>query len=175
MFLRAKGRTRASARRGTGRGMLLVRIGLLVAALALAGGTACSGVGDWAQQKAGVSKSEYLRAVNPICTDLNQRIQALGQPSGTMKEQAQLALAVNEMTRSVVMRIRSLPAPDADAAMLDALYERTLATLRVADRSARALERGDTATANRAFTQALGQITEINRSLAEYGLTECAR
>jgi hypothetical protein len=155
--------------------MLLVRIGLLVAALALAGGTACSGVGDWAQQKAGVSKSEYLRAVNPICTDLNQRIQALGQPSGTMKEQAQLALEVNEMTRSVVMRIRSLPAPDADAAMLDALYERTLATLRVADRSARALERGDTATANRAFTQALGQITEINRSLAEYGLTECAR
>jgi hypothetical protein len=156
--------------------MLLVRIGLLVAALAVAGGTACSGVGDWAQQKAGVSKSEYLRAVNPICTDLNQRIQALGQPSGTMKEQAQLALEVNEMTRSVVMRIRSFPAPDADTAMLDALlYERTLATLRVADRSARAFERGDKATANRAFTQALGQITEINRRLAEYGLTECAR
>jgi hypothetical protein len=92
-----------------------------------------------------------------------------------MKEQAQLALEVNEMTRSVVMRIRSLPAPDADAAMLDALYDRTLAILRVADRSARALERGDEATANRAFTQALGRITEINRSLAEYGLTECAR
>jgi hypothetical protein len=117
----------------------------------------------------------HRRAVNPICTDLNQRIQALGQPSGTMKEQAQLALEVNEMTRSVVLQIRSLPAPDADAAMLDSLYERTLATLRVADRSARAFERGDKATANRAFTQALGQITEINRRLAEYGLTECAR
>jgi hypothetical protein len=175
MFLWAKGRTRTGVARDATRGLLLFRIGLLVAALAVAGGTACSKVGDWAQQKAGVSKSEYLQAVNPICSGLNQRIQALGQPSSSIKEQAQLALEVNEMTRSTVIRIRALPAPDTDAVMLDALYERTLATLRVADRSARALERGNEVTANRAFTRALGQITEINRTLAEYGLTECAQ
>lgn len=152
---------------------LALRIGALVAFL-LASGSACSLLRDEAGGET-ISKSEYVQKANAICADANRRIRALGQPSGSIREQAALARQVNEITRSTVIRVSALPAPEADAPMLDALYRQALQAVRAGDRSTRAIERGDAAAANKAFARGATLIAEVNNGLAQYGLTECAR
>jgi hypothetical protein len=121
------------------------------------------------------SKDRYVKKANAICAEANFEIHSLGQPSGSIRQQASHARRVNDITRDAIDRVRALPAPGKDAQMLYSPYDQASRALNLADRSTYAIEAGDTATANRQAARAAQKLTLVNQALEEYGLTECAK
>jgi hypothetical protein len=120
-------------------------------------------------------KTRFLAEANAVCAEVNQRISALGQPTGSIREQAAMAREVNELTRSAIDRVQALPAPEGDAVLLDDIFQRARTALKLADRSTYAIERGKVAVANRAAAKAFRMLVQVNGDLAQYGLAECAK
>lgn len=149
-----------------GRGVVLCLLGLLL--------SACSRLGHGGEG-ASFSRDEYVERANAICAEANRHIRALGPPPGSVREQAAMAREVNEISRRALAGVSALPAPEVDAPMLASLYDRANQALNAADRSTRAIERGDAARANRAAARAARTMAGVNQALAQYGLTECAR
>jgi hypothetical protein len=146
------------------RGSLL---SILLVALAA---TAC-GAGS---HRAATPKPEYLARVNQICAKYNALVRSVGQPTGTLEQQAATARRANAITRTEIAAVRNVPPATGDEQRLAHILDETNRGLELADESSRLIVTDQT-TANQRAGAALTLFRDINREFAAYGLTTCAQ
>lgn len=120
------------------------------------------------------AKPEYLARVNQICAKYNALVGSVGQPSGTLEQQAATARRINALSRTESVAVRQVPPPPADKQKLADILGETDRAAELGDESSRLILVDETA-ANQRVAAAVPLITDANRKLAAYGLTTCAR
>jgi hypothetical protein len=132
--------------------------------------SACGG----GSHQAATAKPEYLARVNQICAKYNTLARSVGQPSGTLEQQAATALRANAIMRSGLSAIRNVPPPAGDEQRIAGILDETNHALGLGDESSRLIST-DATTANQRAEEAVALLRDANSKLAAYGLTTCAQ
>jgi hypothetical protein len=139
---------------------------LITLALILAG---CGGGGGDDR----LSKEEFIAAADAICTEANDRIDALGEP--TLENVSEYVTEAEAISREQLASLRALRPPAEDEATLNGAYDLIEQQIDLAVEGVEALTSGDQA----AFEEIDAQITSIeaeaDQIARDYGLQECGK
>lgn len=142
---------------------------LLLIPLVVLTASACGG-----SHQAATAKPEYLARVNQICAKYNTLVSSVGQPSGTLEQQAATARRANAIVRSGISAVRNVPPPAGDEQEITGMLDETNHALELGDESSRLIST-DVSAANQRAAQADALLRDANTKLAAYGLTTCAQ
>lgn len=123
----------------------------------------------------GPSRVQYNAKANETCARYNGQIAQLGQPTGSIEQQADHSRRINQITLEEIRTLRAIPAPKSDRNYLSSLFNRAEEAIKLGNESAAAIERRDLAAANAAAQRAATMLIEVNHELESFGANECAR
>lgn len=118
-------------------------------------------------------EAAFITRVNAVCAKYNDRIRALGAPTGTIEEQARIAHRTNVISLQSLHAVRTVPGPPRARRRLARIIDRVRRTIRLADRSTRENAHHG-ASATRHAMLAAHQLGAENQALAASGFTVCA-
>jgi hypothetical protein len=140
----------------------------LLAVAALAAG--CGG------DDAELSKAEYAREANAVCSESNERVRAVGpEPPILTATQADWIEPLTESDQAAVAELRDLAPPEPDRARIAAMLSDFERGLGKGSEIASASRAGDDRRFRAAVAVALTALTRAQGRAETYGLDECAR
>ena len=122
-----------------------------------------------------LSQAEYLARANAICSQMNNQISFLIDPSDPVQTNAVAVDGVADVTAHALRELRGLPTPPGGRARLAAIFtsvDRLIALIRS---EARALRGGQVAEARRLDARVANASREANALSNAYGLTACGK
>ena len=167
--------------------MAAIRKPLLVLALgavALAGLAAC-GDDDSSSGEAGLaenpSKADYIAAADDICQRLYEQRDPLENQAALAAQEGDVEAAAStfenaaSITETRFAELRTLPRPEADVQLLEAIYARGDRTAAIAREAAEALRSQDQQTLVQASKRGAANSLKLDKALIEYGFLVCGR
>jgi hypothetical protein len=121
-----------------------------------------------------ITKAAYVDRVNEICAHYNALQESLGQPVGTVDQQAATTHQINLLSLRKIAEARRVPPPLGARRVTREILDRFEEAVKTADSSTR-LVSTNTAAANAATETALRMMSVVTVELNGYGLTECSR
>jgi hypothetical protein len=144
-----------------------------IAPVALAVLAAVGGCGD---SDRALSRHDFIRKANAICSEANEKVRALGpEPPILTDEQADWIEQLTKIDRTATERLDALQPPDAAKHPIASMLSAFKRGLGKGDDIARASRAGDDAAFRSNVEAALNSLTQAQASAAAYGLSECAR
>ena len=122
---------------------------------------------------AAITKASYLAKANAICTTMNNRVKALGDPGQDPKKLAAVIDSSTVIIRQTLVRLRALPVPTGEAPKLDAVYATVDKVLGDAPAYSAALRAGNAPAVNIAGRKLQAEQNRANAASIKYGLTVC--
>jgi hypothetical protein len=141
-----------------------IRISCVALALVVAG--ACSSGSK-------VTKAEYVKSANAICSTTNARIRTLGDPGSDMNKSADIADQTAAITASSLRKLRALKTPKGDESTVATIYTTVDAFLADVPAVSANLRSGDSAGATNAEVRLETDLQAANAAALGYGLTVC--
>jgi hypothetical protein len=120
-----------------------------------------------------ITKASYLAKANAICTTMNNRVSALGDPG---QDRFRLATTIDkssEIISQTLNRLRALPTPPGESAKIAAVYATVDKVLADAPAYSAALRGTSQAAANAAGRKLQAEQEAANAASIKYGLTVC--
>lgn len=121
-----------------------------------------------------IPRADYVKRVNEICAHYNALQQSLGQPAGSVEQQAAIAHQINLLSLEKIAKAREVPPPLGNRHLTRAIFDRFEEGVRTADLSTRLVTR-DSAAANEAMESAVRMMDIATVELNSYGLTTCSQ
>jgi hypothetical protein len=149
-----------------------------IVALAIIVASACGGSSSKSSTptsttKAPLTKAAYLVKGNAICTTMNNRVKALGNPGKDPERAAAVIDQSSEIVRETLMKLRGLPVPAGEEGKLVALYASVDKVLVAAPAYSAALRGTSQAAADTAGQKLQAEQDAANAASIKYGLTVC--
>jgi hypothetical protein len=135
-------------------------------ALALAAAGACS-------SSSKVTKADYIKSANAICTTMNARIRAVGDAGSDLGKSADIADQTAAITASSLRELRALKTPKGDESTIATIYTEVDAFLADVRPVSAKLRAGDSAGATDAEVKLEADLHAANAAALDYGLTVC--
>jgi hypothetical protein len=142
----------------------------VLAACLLAAG--CGSDDDADGEGARLTKAAFITRADAICTDANDRIDAIPEPQ-TTEELAELGRQVLAIGREQLARLRALRPPAADEETINGAYDVIEEQLGVAEELVAAAEEGDLQGLQELLEQGERLDARGDRIARDYGLKEC--
>ena len=139
-------------------------------AMAVAAVAAACGGGDGGGDR--LTKEQYIAEADAICADINEQLDALGEP-GNLEEVAELAESAVGIQEEALEKLRALQPPEADEATLNEAYELLDQQVVLGNEIADAARDGDAASITAIIGQLEGIDNQADQIAIDYGLTEC--
>ena len=149
--------------------MRRARVALVAAAVVLA--AAACGDGDGEDR---LSREEWVRAADAICTDYDGRLEQLPDPN-TLDELADVAERAHPIARAGVRRLRALRPPAELANDVDEWLDRNDANVRTIERLGDAARAGDETRVQEIASAGADNEAAADALARELGLRACAR
>ncbi len=120
-----------------------------------------------------MAKAAYVAAANALCRTMNARSDALGDPGNDPSRVAEVARATAAIISETLQKLRALPAPAGDAAVVNAIYAKAEVLTGDYRQLATAIRSRDRAQVNRLVDKANSDMAVANAAANAYGLTVC--
>jgi hypothetical protein len=142
----------------------------LAGAIAMTVVVAACGGGDSGGER--LTKQEYIDAADAICGDVNEQLDALGEP-GSFEDVARLAEDAVAIQRDALQRLRALNPPEGDEATLNQAYDLLDQQSELGDQMVEAANDEDEARITEIIGQLQGLDEQADQIARNYGLQEC--
>ncbi len=120
-----------------------------------------------------LTKTQYIREANSICTSMNAAIDAVPDPGDDKEKLAAGLDQVTSIAKASLAKLRALRPPAGDEAALEAIYAKVDVVLADYEQLSTALRSGDTTTANSLQRKGPTDQKAANDAAIAYGLTVC--
>ncbi len=144
-----------------------------IVALALVLASACSSGSS--KTNAPITKASYLAKANAICTTMNNRVKAFGNPGNDPKQLATLIDRSAAIIRQTLARLRALPVPPGEGAKVAAVYATVDTVLADTPAYTAALRGTSHQAATVAGRKLQAEQNAANAASITYGLTVCGK
>jgi hypothetical protein len=138
-----------------------------VAVAAFAAG--CGGGGDGGER---LTKEQYIGAADAICAEVNQQLDALGEP-GSFEEVVELAEAAIAIQEDALGQLRALNPPEADESTLNGAYDLLDQQVALGNELADAARDRNAARITEIVAELDGIDNQADQIARDYGLQEC--
>lgn len=152
--------------------MSVVGIALVLASACSSGSSKSS---DPTSTTAPMTKAAYVAKANAICTTMNNRVKALGNPGNDPKRFATLIDQSAAIIRQTLVRLRALPVPPGERAKLAAVYATVDKVLADTPAYSGALRGTSQQAATDAGSKLQAEQNAANAASIRYGLTVCGK